>query len=78
MAGYAGWRLRKQAGRPDESYYAHLLRMGVLIGLLSLIVQPATGLLYASQIERAVPPAYAQLTQGPYRGLVYAQFLLIA
>ncbi|MBA2485518.1 MAG: cytochrome ubiquinol oxidase subunit I [Nitrospira sp.] len=78
MAGYAGWRLRKQAGRTDESYYAHLLRMGVLIGLLSLIVQPATGLLYASQIERAVPRAYAQLTQGPYRGLVYAQFLLIA
>jgi cytochrome d ubiquinol oxidase subunit I len=78
MAGYAGWRLSKQHGRPDESYYALLLRTGLLIGLLSLIVQPATGLLYASQIERAVPLAYDQLLQGPYRGLIYTQFFLIA
>jgi cytochrome d ubiquinol oxidase subunit I len=78
IAGYAGWRLRKQAGRPDEAYYAHVLQTGLWIGLLSLILQPATGLLYAWRIEDTVPLAYAQLTQGAYRGYLYAQFFLIA
>ena len=77
MAGYAGWGLKKREGHADQSYYLHLLRTGSLIGLLSLILQPLTGLLYASQIEQAVPLAYAQLTQGPYRGFLYVQFVLI-
>ncbi len=78
IAGYAGWRLRKQAGRPDEAYYAHLLQTGFWIGLMSLILQPATGLLYAWRIESTAPLAYAQLTQGTYRGYLYAQFVLVA
>lgn len=77
IAGYAGWRLRKHAGGPDESYYAQFLQTGLWIGLLSLILQPATGLLYAWQIESTVPLAYAQLTEGAYQGYLYAQFVLI-
>lgn len=78
IAGYAGWRLRKQAGRTDESYYAQFLQTGLWIGLLSLIIQPATGLLYAWRIEGTVPVAYAELTRGAYQGYLYAQFVLIA
>ena len=78
IAGYAGWRLRTRIGHVDESYYLHLLRTGFLIGLVSLILQPLTGLLYASQIQQTIPEAYAQLTQGPYRGFVYVQFFLVS
>ena len=78
MTAYAGWRLRAQRGQPDETYYMHFLQIGFFIGLLALLVQPATGLLYAANIQETAPEAYAQLTQGPYRGYLSAQFLLIA
>ena len=78
MAGYAGWRLMTPRGREDESYYLQLLQTGFLIGLIALLLQPLTGLLYASQIEQAAPQAYVQLIDGRYRSFVYAQFVLIA
>lgn len=78
MTGYAGWQLRAQRGQPDEMYYMHFLQTGFIIGLLALSVQPATGLLYAATIHETAPEAYTELTQGPYRGYLYAQFLLIA
>ncbi|MGH7229948.1 MAG: cytochrome ubiquinol oxidase subunit I [Nitrospiraceae bacterium] len=77
IAGYAAWRLGQPAAHADEPYYLHLLRTGVMIGLISLLLQPFTGLLYGTTIQEAAPQAYDQLTRGPYQGLVYAQFSLI-
>jgi cytochrome bd-type quinol oxidase subunit 1 len=76
MAGYAAWRLAAARGE-DADYYACLLRMGMLIGFATLMIQPLSGLLYAQAISESAPEAYRQLTQGPYQPLVYAQFLLI-
>lgn len=75
MAAYAGWRLGRAT--PDTAYYRHLFRLGLVVGVVSLLLQPLTGLLYVLLIEHAVPDAYAQLVQGSYQYLVYAQFLLV-
>lgn len=77
LAGYAGWRLGNVVQQTNEIYYLHLLRAGLLIGLITLLFQPVTGLLYATAIEQTVPDAYRQLVQGPYQGLVFLQFSLI-
>ena len=41
------------------------------------MLQPFTGLLYALFLQRAAPAAYETLLDGPYRFLLYAQFILI-
>ena len=77
MAGYAAWRITRARSGEDESYYLSLFKGGVIVGLLSLLLQPVTGLWYAASIESAAPDAYTQLIRGPYQGFVYAQFLLV-
>ena len=77
IAAYAGWMLGRRAGHPDEPYYLYLLKVGFFIGLIALVIQPFTGLLYAMQIHHAAPAAYQQTIQGRYRGFVYLQFTLI-
>ncbi|MCG3116430.1 MAG: cytochrome ubiquinol oxidase subunit I [Candidatus Manganitrophus sp. SA1] len=79
IAAYAGWMLGRGRGNPErEAYYASLLKIGFLIGLAALLIQPFTGLFYATQIRSASPEAYAQLIWGRYQWLVYLQFVLIA
>lgn len=78
IAAYAGWRLGRKRGHPDELYYLHLFKVGFLVGLGALLIQPFTGLLYATQIRHAAPEAYRQTIQGRYQGWVYLQFILIA
>jgi cytochrome d ubiquinol oxidase subunit I len=78
IAGYAGWRLKRGQSQEDDAYYVALVRTGLLIGLGAAILQPLTGLLYALRIEGASPQAYAGLVAGPYQGLLYLQFALIA
>jgi hypothetical protein len=76
IAGYAAWRLTYD-DNTDTAYYARVLKAGFLLGLLMLILQPLSGWMYARNIVAAAPEAYQSLTQGPYRGLLYAQFTLI-
>ncbi|MBI3804558.1 MAG: cytochrome ubiquinol oxidase subunit I [Nitrospirae bacterium] len=78
IAAYAAWMLGRKKGTPDEPYYLHLLKTGFLIGLGALLIQPFTGLFYATQIHQADPAAYQQTIQGRYQGWVYLQFALIA
>jgi cytochrome bd-type quinol oxidase subunit 1 len=77
ITGYAGWRLRRQPGSDDHTYYLTLVRTGLSIGLGGAILQPVSGLLYALQIEEAAPQAYAGLMTGPYQAFIYVQFALI-
>jgi cytochrome bd ubiquinol oxidase subunit I len=76
IAGYAAWRLRG-GGEAHSGYYLRLLKAGLLIGLLTLMMQPLSGWLYANTINDAAPEAYRQLTQGSYQVLLYVQFTLI-
>jgi cytochrome bd-type quinol oxidase subunit 1 len=79
MSAYAAWRLRAARSSSDgEAYYLNLLKVGYAIGILALMIQPFTGFLYASRIQETAPQAFEQVVQGPYRGLVYVQFSLIA
>jgi cytochrome bd ubiquinol oxidase subunit I len=76
IAGYAAWRLRGDV-EPHGGYYVRLLKAGLLIGLITLTMQPLSGWIYANTINEAAPEAYRQLTQGSYQGLLYVQFILI-
>jgi cytochrome bd-type quinol oxidase subunit 1 len=78
IGAYAAWRLRGASSSGTERYYLNLLKVGYAIGILSLMIQPFTGFLYASRIQATAPQAFEQVVQGPYRGLVYLQFSLIA
>jgi len=78
IAAYAGWMLGRRKGHPDEPYYLYLLKVGFLIGLAALLIQPFTGLLYATQIRSAAPQAFRQVVEGRYDLLVYLQFTIIA
>ncbi len=77
-AGYAAWMAGRRSGHADEPYYAHFFRIAFGVGLLGLLIQPFTGLLYAVQIERTAPGAYEQLVAGRYQGWMYVQFMLVA
>lgn len=78
ISGYAGWRLGRRKEHQDEPYYLFLVKIGFLIGFAALLIQPFTGLFYATEIQGAAPKAYEQIIQGRYRGWVYLQFILIA
>jgi cytochrome bd ubiquinol oxidase subunit I len=78
IAGYGAWRLGRPHDPLNEAYYLHVLKTGLLLGLGALLLQPVTGLLYASAIQEAAPQSYAQVVTGPYQALVYLQFSLIA
>ena len=77
IAAYGAWR----AGRPEDEahrdYYAFLITIGWLGGLAALVLQPLTGLLYATSIRYAAPAAYEQIVRGPYQFLAYVQFGLV-
>lgn len=75
IAGYAAWRLRR--GESHSGYYLRLLKAGFLIGLITLLLQPLSGWLYANSIHAAAPEAYEQLMRGTYQPLVYVQFTLV-
>ena len=77
IAAYGAWRSRRHQDLIERPYYLHLLKTGWTIGLTGLLLQPFTGLLYALVIGRTAPAAYAQLVDGPYRGFLYLQFMLI-
>ncbi|HKY70846.1 MAG TPA: cytochrome ubiquinol oxidase subunit I [Nitrospira sp.] len=78
IAAYGAWRL----GRPDASerreYYLFLMKIGWIGGFGALLLQPLTGLIYASWIHQAAPDAYDQIVRGGYRLLAYLQFTLLA
>ena len=48
-----------------------------MVGVAALLLQPFSGLLYASIIRSSVPEAYEQLVRGPYQWLVVLQFFWI-
>lgn len=77
IAAYGGWRSRDPDPNTLRPYYRHLFVTGWAIGLGGLLLQPFTGLLYALFLQRAAPAAYETLLDGPYRFLLYAQFILI-
>ena len=77
IAAYGAWRSRRLRDLPERPYYIHLFKTGWVIGLTGLLLQPFTGLLYGLVLGQSVPAAYDQLIHGPYRGLVYLQFILI-
>ncbi len=77
IAAYGAWRSRRAQDLSEQPYYMHLLKTGWMIGLTGLLLQPFTGLLYALVIGRSAPAAYEQLVDGPYRGFLYLQFILI-
>lgn len=76
-AGYAIWMMGRRTAHQDEAYYLHFFKTAFGIALLGLLVQPATGLVYALRIEHTVPAAYEQLITGPYQGWVLLQFVLV-
>lgn len=76
IAGYGAWRLAS-ARNEDGDYYLRLLKAGLLLGFLMLTIQPLSGFIYATAIIADAPEAYGRLTQGPYRPLLYVQFVLI-
>mgnify|MGYP001497376648 CR=1 FL=1 len=77
VAGYAAWRL-SAARAEDVDYYVRLLKAGLLVGFIMLMIQPLSGLFYATAVSASAPEAYRQLMQGPYQPLIYTQFMLIA
>src|SRR5207237_1128934 len=79
LAGYAAWQLWRRRGFSDAGlYHVHLFRVGIALGIVSLLLQPFTGLVYALFIQYATPDAYAQVVRGQYQPLLYLQFSLIA
>lgn len=76
IAGYAAWRLRG-GDEAHSGYYLRLLKAGLSIGLITLMMQPLSGWIYANMINEAAPEAYRQLTQSSYQVLLYVQFTLI-
>ncbi|HEY7129921.1 MAG TPA: cytochrome ubiquinol oxidase subunit I [Nitrospira sp.] len=77
IAAYAAWRLGRPNAEHTREYYQYMFMIGWLSGLAALLLQPLTGVIYASSIQRAAPDAYEQIVRGEYRLLAYAQFALI-
>lgn len=77
IAAYGAWRAGRPAEEPHRPYYGYLSWIGSMVGLTALLLQPFSGLLYASVIRSSVPEAYDQLVRGQYQWLVFLQFLLI-
>lgn len=79
MAAYAGWRLWKHSSQQrDHEYYLMLLKSGMSLGIVSLMIQPVSGFLYAQQIQHAQPDILPQLYEGQTGMLVVGQFTLLA
>jgi cytochrome bd-type quinol oxidase subunit 1 len=79
MAAYAGWRLWKQSGqKKDEAYYLTLIKTGMAIGIVSLMIQPVSGFIFAQHIHHAQPDILQDLYEGQTVLLVIWQFTLLA
>ncbi len=79
MAAYAGWRLWKRSHQEtDREYYLMLLKTGISIGIVSVMIQPVSGFVYAQQIQNAQPDILTQLYAGDSGKLVIWQFTLLA
>ncbi|HET6675737.1 MAG TPA: hypothetical protein VFG71_10375, partial [Nitrospiraceae bacterium] len=77
IAAYGAWRGGRVEDHEYQDYYRHLFTTGWRIGVIGLLLQPATGLFYALSIQSSAPAAYEQLVNGPYQALLYLQFCLI-
>jgi cytochrome bd-type quinol oxidase subunit 1 len=77
IAAYGAWRLGRPGSGEHRDYDLFLVKLGWLGGLGALLLQPFTGLIYASWIRQAAPEAYDQIVRGPYQLLAYVQFALL-
>lgn len=79
MAAYAGWRLwnNRHLGN-DAGYYLMVLKTGMSIGIVSLMIQPVSGFVYAYQIQTVRPDVQQELLAGGSIILVIGQFILLA
>jgi cytochrome bd-type quinol oxidase subunit 1 len=77
IAAYAAWRLGRPSPEHTPEYYRWMFMVGWLGGLAALLLQPFTGVVYASWIQGAAPEAYEQIVRGEYRYLAYVQFALV-
>ena len=77
IAAYGVCRLGRQHEGDERGYYVFLTRIGWICGFGALMIQPFTGLLYASWIRQAAPEAYEQIIRGEYQFLAYAQFAFL-
>jgi hypothetical protein len=77
IAAYGAWRLGRPDAHRDREYCHFLIHIGLLCGLGALVLQPFTGLLYATSIRQAAPQVYEHIVRGDYQFLVYAQFLFV-
>jgi hypothetical protein len=77
IAGYGAWRFGRPADAQQRPYYGYVAWAGLMVGVVTLLLQPFSGLLYASRIQASVPEAYEQLVRGAYQWLVVLQFSLI-
>jgi hypothetical protein len=79
MAAYAGWRLWKNSpNQTDQAYYLMLLKTGISIGIVSVMIQPVSGFVYAQHIQNAQPDVLGQLYAGQSGMLLVWQFTLLA
>ena len=77
LAAYGAWRGGRPEDRSSSAYYHHLFNIGWVIGLAGLLLQPLTGLLYATVIHHAAPDAAQTATEDWLRFMVYAQYLFL-
>jgi cytochrome bd-type quinol oxidase subunit 1 len=77
LGAYGAWRVGRPQDKAHQAYYEVVLKTGWQIGLAALLLQPFTGLIYASSIRQAVPDAYEQIVRGSYQFLAYVQFTLV-
>ena len=77
LAAYGAWRAERAADHSSAPYYRHLLRTGWVIGLAGLLVQPLTGLLYASVIHHTVPDQGQSQMEGWFQLVVHGQYLAL-
>jgi len=77
IAAYGAWQVGRPNGQNKHDYYRFVIAIGWLGGFAALVLQPFTGLVYASWIQRAAPDAYEQIIRGEYQFLALVQFSLL-
>jgi len=78
LAGYAALQLGRHADSNHTPYLETMYKTGFTVGLCTLVVQPATGIIYALKIRENQPELSQQLLQGIPLGLVVVQVGLLA
>jgi hypothetical protein len=77
LAAYGAWRAGRDADRSSSHYYRQLFSTGWAVGLAGLLLQPLTGLIYASVVHHVAPDRGQALMEGGFRWVVYAQYLTL-